>query len=43
MPGLVTLVFRRKVVYQFQKVSLLEEAGQRRRLVDFEVRLEAES
>lgn len=39
----VSLVIGRKVVYRFQKVSLLAgAAGPRRRLLDFERRLETE-
>lgn len=42
-PDVVSLVIGRKVVYGFQKVSLLAgAAGPRRRLLDFERRLETE-
>lgn len=42
-PDIVSLVIGRKVVYGFQKVSLLAgEAGPRRKLLDFERRLETE-
>ena len=42
-PDIVSLVIGKKVVYGFQKVSLLGgEAGPKRRLLDFEMRLETE-
>lgn len=42
-PDIVSLVIGRKVVYRFHKVSLLGgEAGPRRRVLDFEMRLETE-